>query len=223
MACTICRNNLDKIYKIAGRGGHLQCLIWARKVKQYPWHIDICFYMAKNGHLDCLMWAYKNGCPWDEYTLAWVASNGHLDCLIWARNLQSANVQYIWYNKTFMYCNIIAENGHLDCLIWAHKNWGSWDDTICNDVKQKEGKNRDIILKWIHTRISPLCDCMKTVYIFWDEWKEKGQENCNICLEVLDDTAVKFVKCTHHYHKECMDTMLNTMIKKHCSICERTQ
>ena len=170
---------------------------------------NTCDRAVYKGHLDCLIWARKNGCPLVEKMCNNAAYNGHLDCLIWVRKNGCP-----WDEWT---CTCAAYNGHLDCLIWARKNGCPWDAGTCKNALYEGHKN---ILKWIHKNGSP-CDCMKSMYIFWDGWV-KGEE-CNICLERLDDTTVKFWGCKHHYHKECMDTMLDTMTKKHCSICERTQ
>ena len=169
----------------------------------------ICATAAYNGHLQCLIWARRNGYRWTEYTCTWAAGYGHIDCLIWAQRNGCP-----WSIVTCIYA---AQNGHLDCLIWARKNGCPWDEMACFWAKYKGHKD---ILKWIHKNGSP-CNCTENVvYEVWYGW-HKGEE-CNICFEELDESTVKFVKCRHHYHKECMFMMLEEMTKKHCSICERT-
>ena len=211
MACEDCKRGGSMICILAAQDGHLSCLIWARKVKQYPWHENACAWAASRGHLDCLMWARKNGCPWDEYTCAFAACSGQLDCLRWARKNECP-----WNERTCNCCTI--NNGRLDCLIWAREHRCPWDIWVCKFAK-REGQKA--VLKWIHRNGSP-CDCMKEVYIAWDGWKD-SEEDCAICLEVLDDSTVQFVKCRHRYHKECMDMMLKVSEKKAkgCSICDR--
>ena len=115
-------------------------------------------------------------------------------------------------------CSWAAMNGHLKCLKWARRNGYPWDEATCSWATLGEHKK---ILEWIHKNGSP-CNCTENVvYEVWYGW-HKGEE-CNICLEELDMSTVKFMKCRHHYHKECMDNMLKTRgVKKGCSICERT-
>ena len=148
------------------------------------------------------------------------ACNGHLDCLIWARKGSSRKVLTLpkaipWNEKT---CAWAARGGHLLCLMWARKNGCPWNEWTCIQATRNGHKD---IFKWIHKNGCP-CDCIeKIVYISWDG-RKKGEE-CAICLEELDETTVKFIKCTHHYHKECMDKMFEGIGKNKCSICERTK
>ena len=245
MACEDCKEDLDNICRKAAEKGHLQCLIWAHK-NEYSWDEDTCACAAQNGHLDCLiwarhngcsashategcpwnedtcgyaatkslkclMWARKNGCPWDEGTCAWAADKGHLDCLMWARR---NGCPWDW-----RICTYATISRHLEILIWARKNGCPWDKRACTWATQNGKKD---IHKWIHTNGS-LCNCIdKVLYEIWNGWIE-GEE-CNICLEKLDESTVKFRKCVHRYHKECMDTMLEMrkeVKKKGCSICAR--
>ena len=243
MACLNCKKESNNICAYAAAYGHLECLIWARK-NGYPWDEYTCSDAAKYGHLDCLMWARKNGCPWDEGTCKWATWQGHLDCLIWARKnkcpwnkwvcayaanyghlecliwarcSQNANTQQCPWDEDTCIC-WAAFNGHLDCLIWARRNRCPWNGKTCYYANVNGYKN---ILKWIHKNSSP-CQCVENiVYEEWDGWKEGEEEDCAICLERLDESTVKFVKCVHHYHKECMDMMFKTREKKGCSICER--
>ena len=46
---------------------------------------ETCYYAAKGGHLDCLIWARENGGDWDSTICEAASEGGHLDCLIWAR------------------------------------------------------------------------------------------------------------------------------------------
>ena len=158
--------------------------------------------------MDCLNCRNENR----QQRCANAARKGHLKCLIWAREQRCP-----WDART---CADAAMNGRLETLIWARDHGCPWDTRTCTDATRNEHKD---ILKWIHKNGSP-CDCMKEkkVYEMWNEWV-KGEE-CNICLEKLDETTVKFYKCRHRYHKECMDMMLEMrekVGKKGCSICER--
>ena len=103
-----------------------------------------------------------------------------------------------------------ASSGHVGMDIYG----------IGERVLQASRNGHKKILRWIHANGSP-CDCVEyVIYIKWNRWKK--EEECNICFEELDESTVKFVSCTHHYHKECMDTMLETRgVKKGCSICQR--
>ena len=170
-----------------------------------------CATASRKGHLRCLMWAREKNCPWDWRTCALAARYGHLQCLKWAREHGCP-----WNEDT---CSWAACNGDLNCLIWARENECPWDKWTCV-YATKYGHEE--ILEWIHKNGS-LCNCIeKEMYIEWSGWKE-GEE-CNICLEVLDESTVKFRECRHHYHKECMDTMLEMRRKegrKGCSICKR--
>ena len=218
----------EAICSVAADRGYLQCLMWARE-NGCPWNKGTCASAAEKGHLDCLMWARKNWSlrkartppeavplrassptmvPWDERTCSGAASNGHLDCLMWARKNGCPWDKWV--------CTWATEGRNLDCLIWARKHGCAWDEKTCHWAKQNRKKD---ILKWIHRNGSP-CACGKDVYIKWDEWEK--DEECNICLEKLDETTVKFCGCRHRYHKECMDTMLKEMNgKKGCSVCAR--
>ena len=245
MACPKCSKSSNDICDVAAKNGHLKCLKWARR-NGYRWDEETCAFAAKYGHLDCLMWARcsqnaKEACPWDEWTCSWAAKEGHLKCLKWARRNGCP-----WDEDT---CAYAAKYGHLDCLIWARKHGCPWDEKTCAyaayhghldcliwarcshsaDIRCPWNKRACYwalrnghmdVRKWIH-RNGSSCDCMKIVYIYWDGW-EKEDEDCAICLEKLDESTVKFVKCVHHYHKECMDMMFKTREKKGCSICERT-
>ena len=218
MACEDCKKDLKNICKTATERGHLQCLIWVCRPhsanEQCSWDMYVCTLAAFTGHLDCLIWARRLmyepcQCLWDTSVCSVAAGNGHLDCLIWARMHGCP-----WNEGT---CAWAARKGYLECLIWARRNGCPWDIYTCAWAKRHGNMN---VLKWIHKNGSP-CNCMKEIYEVWNEWVE-GEE-CNICLERLDETTVKFYKCRHHYHEECMNKMLREMTKKHCSICERTQ
>ena len=206
MACKDCRKN-NNICRSAVIYGHLECLIWARR-NGCPWDEWICTWAAHSGNLHCLIWARRNGCPWNWKTCVYAVQMGYLECLMWARkNGCPWNVDI---------CMWAAREGNLECLMWARRNACPWNENTCDWATVKGYKD---ILKWIHRNGSP-CACGKDVYIKWDEWEK--DEECNICLEKLDETTVKFCGCRHRYHKECMDTMLKEMNgKKGCSVCAR--
>jgi hypothetical protein len=92
---------------LAGRGGQLEVLQWARE-NDCPWdrgdvvHLPLsagawtCYNGHESttarvtgrrvhGHLNMLMWAREHNCPWDEDTGEYAATGGQLEVLQWAR------------------------------------------------------------------------------------------------------------------------------------------
>ena len=67
--------------------GNLHALKWLRSLDPpCPWHVGTCWSAARGGHLDCLRFAREEGgCEWDEDTCAEAAGAGNLDILKWAR------------------------------------------------------------------------------------------------------------------------------------------
>ena len=220
---------------LAAREGHLQCLIWATK-NYCPWkywvpfkankilHILIWIWQnnyhlninisVKYGDFASLICARKNNClkVWDDETDGKVIEYGQLPSLIWAKKCG--------YLLNEDICLSSAYHKQLEFLIWTRKNGYPWDERICSLATDYDNMT---ILKWIHAHGSP-CDCGKDLYIEWNGWKDEGREDCAICMEKLDESTVKFIKCRHHYHRDCMDEMLRMREregKKRCSICER--
>ena len=107
------------IEHIAGKGGHVEVMEWAR-AEDCPWDVWTCEFAAEGGHLEVLKWARENGCPLDEQTCHYAAGGGHLDILKWARANGAP-----WDEVT---CAFAAEAGHLEVLKWARENNCPWDE-----------------------------------------------------------------------------------------------
>ena len=109
----------DNKCTIASKNGNLRWLKFARK-NGCPWDEDTIANAAKYGHLECLKWAMNNGCPWDENTTASAAANGHLECLKWVRK---NGCPWNWKTTSFA-----AKYGYLECLKWARENGCPWNE-----------------------------------------------------------------------------------------------
>lgn len=236
--CKMDRNVINDAIKI---GNSLNCVAYLRKskckitskcfairfemdftslyyAKKYTrsWHSNTCSIAATYGSLLYLMWARKNKCPWHGSTspntvCSTAAYCGFLPCLRWARK-SGASLDYDTINDAVI-------KGHLHCLIWARHTTPPfpWNKDTCTNAKENKG----LIRKWIHIQPDCPCNCLKDIYMSIPLSEQKTTNICNICLEPLDDTTVKFISCRHYYHKTCMDTMLATMERRHCSICDR--
>ena len=198
---TVCSQAADNDY--------LHILIWARRAEPpCPWNKDIYTHSYNHGNLLLLKWLRRNNAPWDnkEYINAAFASRC-LEGLIWTRKCGSP-----WNIDV---CSQYILDASLPCLIWARHKGCPWNEETCDEAKESNALS---ILKWIHANNSP-CSCCIPIYIA--SAPSLPEETCNICMEPLDDTTVQFFRCRHHYHRVCMDTMLQQMRKKHCSICDR--
>ena len=220
----ICEDKGEKCNSIdtAARRGHLVCLMWARKYWDFSWSEDLCVLAASRGHLDCLMWARKIGHGWYDTECSYGAScNGHISCLRWILKSEGK-----WDYNTIIEG---AKYGYLECLIIAEKFGNNYRSTfrlpyapyMCSYAYEHGYMH---IVMWLH-KTGYICNCLREIYETWNGWKEGENKDCNICLEKLDESTVKFCRCRHHYHKECMNMMLWEMKKmnkkKGCSICER--
>ena len=95
---------------MAGRGGHLRVLQWARE-NGCPWGNLTCAGAAGGGQLELLQWARANGCEWNGTTCYIAAHGGHLGVLQWARENGCE-----WGPSA---CMGASQGGHLEVLQWA--------------------------------------------------------------------------------------------------------
>ena len=54
-------------------------------------------------------------------------------------------------------------------------------------------------------------------YNIWEKTKNYPNDDCSICLEHLSTKIVVKLKCSHHYHQDCISESLK--ISNKCPIC----
>jgi hypothetical protein len=86
----------------------LECLVWAREVKNCNWDSSTINRAARQGNLAMVKYCVENGCPMDEVACRIAAREGHLNVL-----------KYLHENDcpwNSFACFWARRNNHIDCL-----------------------------------------------------------------------------------------------------------